>query len=408
VPVVCVDEDGDDPCTVATCDPASGRCLRHPLDCDDGVPETIDSCVAGKCVNERVHCENIDPCFVNRTSHIDGRCHAHAKDCSDGNPCTRDTCVRGECVHVPRRCHADDKCVTSHCDRWTGECVDEPIDCRGTDPCMEFSCNSTVGCVVSPKDCNDHVRRPCVCVCVCSRGANEVSQDPCTVDSCDTETGRCIRQPRPDIDDGDRCTHDMCIDGVVTHTRADCTDPDPCVVGSCNPATGSCVRVRRSACSACPGSTCEACPLGAGNATGCVPTEDGLRRYRCAAAHVHEQADHHDGHGHGDDRHRTPDAADREHEHDHDCVERMCDLRAGAWTTHHVQDGRPCHDRGTCKSGRCVRHDGDDHHDHDGHHFHARWVVIFLIACVLVAVCVILCIGNYVADRERRDEDEDE
>ncbi|HET8521954.1 MAG TPA: hypothetical protein VFL82_01900, partial [Thermomicrobiales bacterium] len=50
-----------------------GGCL---ISCDDGDPCTIDTCVAGQCVNTPIVCD-------------------------DSNPCTDDACVGGECVYTP-------------------------------------------------------------------------------------------------------------------------------------------------------------------------------------------------------------------------------------------------------------------------------------------------------------------
>jgi hypothetical protein len=46
------------------------------MDCDDGDPCTIDTCVDGACIHTPM-------------------------DCDDGDPCTIDTCVDGACVHTP-------------------------------------------------------------------------------------------------------------------------------------------------------------------------------------------------------------------------------------------------------------------------------------------------------------------
>ncbi|MBK9146307.1 MAG: T9SS type A sorting domain-containing protein [Flavobacteriales bacterium] len=69
--------DDGDPCTIDTCDPATGVCVYTPMNCDDGDPCTIDLCFNGTCLNL-------------------------LQSCSDGDPCTFDYCdALGECQHDP-------------------------------------------------------------------------------------------------------------------------------------------------------------------------------------------------------------------------------------------------------------------------------------------------------------------
>ena len=91
--------DDGDPCTIDSCDPATG-CVNTPIDCSDGIDCTIDECVRGECVNTP------DDAF-----------------CDDGNVCTDDICsvVDGGCINPLVRgaeCAVDADCLD------TEECAD--------------------------------------------------------------------------------------------------------------------------------------------------------------------------------------------------------------------------------------------------------------------------------------------
>ena len=126
-PCTSVDCDDGDPCTVDTCDPASG-CVHTPVDCDDGDPCTVDTC---------------DP--------ISGCVHTPI-DCDDGDPCTVDTCdpVTGGCVHTPVDCDDGDSCTVDTCDPATGGCVHTPVDCDDGDPNTVDTCDPNQGCIHTP------------------------------------------------------------------------------------------------------------------------------------------------------------------------------------------------------------------------------------------------------------------
>src|SRR5213076_1908453 len=88
-PVVCT---ASDQChTAGTCDPATGTCsnpARHDgTRCDDG-----NGCTVG------------DRC-------LGGTCTGVPRSCDDGVPCTDDSCIAGECRHEP----LDGRCDTGEC-----------------------------------------------------------------------------------------------------------------------------------------------------------------------------------------------------------------------------------------------------------------------------------------------------
>ncbi|EGG23108.1 PA14 domain-containing protein [Cavenderia fasciculata] len=128
-PIVCAAS--TDPCFVSQCDPAKG-CVPVPINCDDGNPCSIDTCVAGKCVN------TLDTC-------------------SDGNPCTEDHCnaTLGACQHTPIPCNNTDICMVGTCSSANGSCTYAPKVCP--DPAGKFCevgyCDPLAGCIFIPRKC---------------------------------------------------------------------------------------------------------------------------------------------------------------------------------------------------------------------------------------------------------------
>ena len=107
-PTVC-DADTGNPCTTASCDPATGACtsvnLPSGMACDDGDACTPnDRCEEGVCRSApRITCDDRNPCTVDTCS--DGECVFSADDtllCDDGNGCTLDdACSNGLCQGSP-------------------------------------------------------------------------------------------------------------------------------------------------------------------------------------------------------------------------------------------------------------------------------------------------------------------
>jgi hypothetical protein len=181
--------DDGNPCTVDSCDGATGRCRFVPAPdgtaCDDGdFCTTPDRCVTGRCVA------------------------GPPRDCSDGNSCTIDFCSRFQraCIHLPRPpgalCDDGDRCTLN--DRCQPGAV-----CRGT-----------------ARNCNDN--------------------NSCTTDRCDPATGACVNTPGPDgalCDDAnpctgsDRCTMGRCV-GTPVADGLQCivpAGPGCCTAGLCAP-----------------------------------------------------------------------------------------------------------------------------------------------------------------------------
>jgi hypothetical protein len=216
------------------CD-SEGQCRTGSCDPEEG------------CVYEDV--ENETPCLVacfSVSSCIDGECQPDA-DTAIKCPEAVDSCVAklqcdpstGECT-VPiyeaenTACNSDENLCTLEVCSAEGECTDTGdleacASQQAGNPCWTYSCNQKSGCTanafVENNSCNDG--------------------NPCTVnDICtyiDLQKEACLGQP-VDVDDGNPCTDDKCVDGVITHTQIDglacnpnddCSEKGICKAGKC-------------------------------------------------------------------------------------------------------------------------------------------------------------------------------
>ena len=253
----------DDPCeAAAAC--AQGVCAPAAADCDDGDPCTIDTCIAGvgcESVPTGGPCDDGDPCTEGETC-AGGECAGGSGVvCDDLNPCTTDLCASGGggCVATPvddgADCEGGDPCqVGGWCEG--GECVGQvPLDCPEPGPCQTSACVTGQGCTRKPVPdgaaCETGLAcdQPGACdggVCValpspCKDG------NPCTVDTCDTETGLCVHQ---EAAEGAQCNpKDPCLVSGTCQAGA-CLGgapfmcpPGACTVKTCDSAAGGCVAV---------------------------------------------------------------------------------------------------------------------------------------------------------------------
>jgi hypothetical protein len=174
-------------------------------------------------------------------------------ECDDGNPCTVDSCVRGQgCVHTPsdgaacddgNACTQTDTCVGGAC---TGS---NPIVCGAEDACHGGgTCDPTTGACSNPSApdgtaCNDGnaCTQTDTCQAGSCTGANPVvcaASDPChAAGSCDPATGACLSPALADgtpCDDGNACTGgDSCQAGACQ------SGPTPCMAPSLNKCVAS-------------------------------------------------------------------------------------------------------------------------------------------------------------------------
>ena len=248
--------------------------------CDDGDPCTLqDLCVAGICVGSLPDpCESDNACEIGTCVPGEGCAYENrdqGAECS--TPCFElSTCQEGTCVPdtnsvvvCPAPAQEGGCIATLQCDPTSGLCTSEIYKDEGapcdTDSnlCAMEACDAFGSCVStgSINDC-----------------AEESANDPCNFYTCNTKTGSCSASgflgniscddgnactfndtcqldefnfasctgtPFPP-DDGNPCTDDACVDGIVTHENVEGLACDPnepcspaglCTAGICVPTT---------------------------------------------------------------------------------------------------------------------------------------------------------------------------
>lgn len=226
----CLDEDlcnGTELCL-------GGACLAGvDLFCDDANACTADGCdPALGCVNEAqpdgTACSTADLCEGTCAS---GLCSGGVPiDCDDQNPCTQDACgsTTNVCSNTPREgapCDDGDACTVGELCDALGQCSDgQTTSCDDHNPCTQDACDAQSGCANSPAhdgttcDDGDACTEGTVCAAAnCGGGAAPDcdDQDPCTVDSCDAQSG-CAHEldEGASCDDGDETTEDDVCDST--------------------------------------------------------------------------------------------------------------------------------------------------------------------------------------------------
>ncbi len=237
-------------------------------DCNDSVPCTDDTCVAGNCVfaTNNLNCVDdglfctgpevcdpvldcistgnpcANPAFCSESTNVCLECLVGA-DCDDGVLCTDQTCVSGVCVFTAN----DANCAQDGLFCNGPEICDAVTDCFSSgDPCLvgEF-CNETTDTCLEcqiDSDCNDGL--PCsddLCINgTCVFPDNNLNCDDlvgCTDDTC--VGGNCVFTTN-DLN----CTDDLlfCTGTEICDATLDCISTgDPCAVGTfCNETTNVC------------------------------------------------------------------------------------------------------------------------------------------------------------------------
>jgi hypothetical protein len=176
-------------------------CGVEPKDCDDGDPCTLDTCelATGECGHKPVVCTSSDPCFASSCNSDLGVCE-QAMVCNDNNPCTIDKC---------------DNTKPNPTDPTKPLCSQKTIQCDDFNPCTIDSCDPVSGnCVfkqITPADCDDG--------------------QFCTNDFCDIAAGGCVHTTNL-CNDSDDCTVDFCIAGACEHalnsSNPNCPQDIPC------------------------------------------------------------------------------------------------------------------------------------------------------------------------------------
>lgn len=274
---LCVSEtsscDDGNPCTDDSCSPATGCAhLDNSATCDDGnLCSESDRCIAGVCrpgatsgcarcrtTEECASGEDTNPCngsLICRTGScvVDPDTVVFCEPEAVGS-CFRNVCdtVSGICTLVPRAaeshcddgeaCTADDRCALG-----SAACEGTAITCDDGNDCTNDRCDSVLGCVFEVNDasCDDGnaCTRQDVCVAGECTGTSPVDCDdenPCTTDTCDTETAECGHaQNAVPCDDGDACTVlEWCQLGECVGQPVPCDDANPCTTDTCDAIAG--------------------------------------------------------------------------------------------------------------------------------------------------------------------------
>ena len=230
---------GSDPCSGQSCDEGTDSCFNcvtdpdcadgqfcngveicvagacqagPPVDCDDGVACTDDSCdegadSCGNVANDGL-CDNGQFCDGSETCDVNNDCQAGSDPCDDGVGCTDDSCDEGadSCGNVANN----------------GLC-DNGQFCDGSETCgVNNDCQAG-----TPPICDDGI--------------------PCTADSCNEGTDSCDNVTNDAVcDDGAFCNGSETCSAVVgcqAGTSVDCDDGVGCTDDSCNETTDSCDNV---------------------------------------------------------------------------------------------------------------------------------------------------------------------
>jgi len=267
-PALCNDSN---PCTLDICDPDEG-CTHTPanIPCDDGDPCTgLDFCEAGECKGGPAPgCNDANPCTQDTCQPGKGCFHSKFDgiDCDDGDACTvGDVCADGECEPGKGSVSCDDwnDCTDDICDPLKGCtyplngnpcCINDINVCDDSDPCTIDSCNVNTGaCIYLPNEGSCTDKDACTQNDVCVQGAcTGVPKDcddasVCTLDFCDKKQGCLHENLNMECDDFSVCTlNDWCQGGKCVGTKVNCNDYNLCTDDSCDPMTG-CVNAFNSA-----------------------------------------------------------------------------------------------------------------------------------------------------------------
>lgn len=245
-----------------TCDPVKGCIQGKPVNCDDGIPCTVDTCAdKGTCVhtpddglcNDGAFCNGVEVCHRKK-----GCQPGTPPECNDGSECTDDSCdpatnackfeddsscddgnfcngiercdpVNGGCLAgTPPNCNDGISCTTDSCDPQAGACVNAPNNqfCQN-----EFYCDGVETCVPG-QGCQPGTPIQC---------ADSIS---CTHDACDETTDQCVYTPDSGLcNDSQHCNGVETCDpsvGCVPGVAPNCDDSVSCTVDACDETTDLC------------------------------------------------------------------------------------------------------------------------------------------------------------------------
>ncbi len=246
---VCVNTPDDTACDnaafcdgVETCDPLLDCQSGAPVDCNDAVACTIDTCdeVNDVCANTPSNGLCNTGLFCDGNSICDAvlDCQVTAPPCNDGNDCTTDVCDEGtdSCIFVPIA-GCQECIVDGHCDDGIACTLDECIGSSCVNTPLHSSCDNGLFCDGAEL---------CDTLLGCQAGDATICDDgiACTTDGCDESTDTCIRTPNDAL-----CANGLFCDGVEVCDQfsgcvagpSPCDDGVACTVNACNEFTDTCI-----------------------------------------------------------------------------------------------------------------------------------------------------------------------
>ncbi|MHC5111541.1 MAG: hypothetical protein ACYTHJ_16865 [Planctomycetota bacterium] len=255
--------DNDDCTENDACD-GDGMCVGELIDCDDGVGCTADACVDSVCINlpSNDECDNGNDCDGVETCDLMLDCQpGEPVECDDMIDCTVDSCdpETGECTYDPMDSSCDDgnECNgLEFCDPVFGCQEREPVDCDDGIPCTVDSCDEEAGeCVNMPDDtlCDNQVfcdgMETCDAQEGCIDGPDPACDDgvECTTDACDVQTDACTYTPDDSAcNNGTYCDgEETCdpLEGCLPGTPPECDDGIDCTLDMCNEQGDDCTHI---------------------------------------------------------------------------------------------------------------------------------------------------------------------
>ncbi|EGC33902.1 hypothetical protein DICPUDRAFT_35995 [Dictyostelium purpureum] len=237
------------------CNGDGTSCCNPQTTCNDNNPCTIDQCplpytkingsISDYCYHHPKELYNpSNKCFTHQcnitTGNIDAfpiPCLDLSKDCLKSKACNTSTGCQYEsaCTDV---CHIENQCINGKCEVKSSDYCAIQLDGDKVDICSVYSCDSSQGgCIKQEK---------------CQQGSNK-----CIVTSCDSENGNCIVENVPNPNANDSCIISICNPdtGLYSSSPLQCPDrsneyekckrntTNPCIETSCKASTGECFEI---------------------------------------------------------------------------------------------------------------------------------------------------------------------
>ena len=265
-----VDCDDNIMCTADSCDEANDSCNYVPSNqaCSDGLYcNGVETCVVGVgCqAGSPIVCNDNLSCTADSCNEITDSCNFAPNDivCDDGFACNGvetcsvagpvgTGCIAGTAVQCP---NADGMtCTEESCQEPNGACIATPNSglCNTGQNCIPpLGCIAATACTMNSQ-CDDGNACNGVETCngvFCVDGAPKNCNDlfPCTIDTCNEQTGACEHAPINAIcDDGSRCNGVEACDvnlGCTNPPDIDCNDGVTCTMDQCTEPNGTCAHI---------------------------------------------------------------------------------------------------------------------------------------------------------------------